>query len=84
LYLLYFPPQHNEIPSTEPDEPVGSMSQNKGRGFWNRHFSAYSSAAQRALYWMLHLCVLVYVISAVTFWKFQRKNFEKHIWKFKF
>ncbi|PNF32372.1 hypothetical protein B7P43_G10102 [Cryptotermes secundus] len=64
---------HNEIPSTEPDEPVGSMSHNKGRGFWNRHFSAYSTAAQRALYWMLHLCTLVYVISAVAFWKFQQE-----------
>lgn len=64
---------NNEIPSTEHDEPVGSMHEKKGRGFWNCRFSAYSSATQRALYWMLHLCVLVYVISAVTFWKFQKE-----------
>ncbi|XP_021935127.1 solute carrier family 28 member 3-like isoform X2 [Zootermopsis nevadensis] len=47
------------------------MSQNGGSGFWNCHFSDYKSAAHRFMIWMSHLCVFVYVISAIIFWKFQ-------------
>ncbi|KDR11085.1 solute carrier family 28 member 3-like isoform X4 [Zootermopsis nevadensis] len=64
--------KNNEIPVGEPGEDnLASMSQNGGSGFWNCHFSDYKSAAHRFMIWMSHLCVFVYVISAIIFWKFQ-------------
>jgi hypothetical protein len=74
LCFAYFHPQSNESVLREPDEIVESRSQKRGSGFWNSHFSNYRSAVHRFMIWMLHICVFVYVISAIIFWKYKGKK----------
>jgi hypothetical protein len=66
---VYFHPQNNEMPSTEQEIIKRSKTENEGRRFWFFNFSACWNAACRVAKWMVHVCVLVYVIVAVKFWK---------------
>jgi hypothetical protein len=57
------------MPSTKPDMIMGSKKEIEGKRFWYCNLSAYRSTAHRVFIWTVHLCVLVYVIVAVMFWK---------------
>jgi len=67
--MVYFPPQSNEMPSTEREVIKGSKTETEGRRFWYRNLSAYRTTAHRVFIWMVHACVVVYIIFAVRHWK---------------
>jgi hypothetical protein len=62
------------MPSTEQEVTKGSKTENEGRRFWYSNLSAYRSAAHRVVIWMVHICVVVYIIFAVRFWKSKGKE----------
>ena len=57
------------MPSAEPEVIMGSKTETEGRRFWHCNLSAYRSTAHSVFIWMVHVCVVVYVILAVRFWK---------------
>jgi len=57
------------MPSTEPEVIKEHKTETEGRRFWYRHLSAFRSTAHRVFIWMVHVCVVVYVILAVRHWK---------------
>jgi hypothetical protein len=69
VFIVYFPPQINEMPSTEAEVIKGSKTETEGRRLWYRNLSACRSTAHRVFIWMVHVCVVVYVIFAVRYWK---------------
>ena len=71
IFIVYFPPQSNEMPSTEPEVIKGSKTETEGRRFWYRNLSACRSSARRVFIWMVHVCVVVYIIFAVRNCKLQ-------------
>jgi len=74
VFILYFPPQSNEMPSTEPEVIKGRKTEPEGRRFRYRNWSAYRTTAHRVFIWMVHVCVVVYVIFAVRYWKLKGKG----------
>jgi hypothetical protein len=62
------------MPLTEPDVVMGSKKETEGRRLWYCNFSAYRTAVHSVFIWTVHICVLVYVIAAVRFWKLKGKE----------
>jgi len=57
------------MPSKEPEAIKRSKTETEGRRFWYRNLSAWRSTAHRVFIWMVHACVVVYVIFAIRYWK---------------
>jgi hypothetical protein len=57
------------MPSTEQEMIKRSKTENEGRRYWCCNFSACRKTAHRVVIGMVHLCVAVYIIFAVKFWK---------------
>jgi len=74
VFIVYFPPQSNEMPSTESEVIKGRKTETEGRRFRYRNLSAYRTIAHRVFIWMVHVCVVVYVILAVRYWKLKGKE----------
>jgi hypothetical protein len=60
--------------STEPEVIKGRKTETEGPRFWYRNLSAFRTTAYRAFMWMVHVCVVVYVIFAVRYWKLKGKE----------
>ena len=75
VFIVHFRPQSNET-SAEPGVIKGRKTETEGKrfGFGYRSLSACRTTAHHVFIWMVHVCVVVYVIFAVRYWKLKGKE----------